>query len=130
MVIKIETFDGFAYTVRVGARTNEEYPLIVSVSGQLAKERTPGKDEKPDDKTKLDKEFKEHQQKLEEKLKLEQSFGKWTYLVSAWGIDPLLKERAELLVEKKEEPKPARTNAVSVEPTIENSATPPAPLKP
>jgi Domain of unknown function (DUF4340) len=132
-IVKIETFDGFTYTVRVGTRTNEEYLITVSAAGQIAKERTPGKDEKAEDKAKLDKEFKERQQKLEEKLKLEQSFGKWTYLVAAWGIDSLLKERAELLVEKKEEPKPAAgaaTNSVTVEPTIENTTMPAGAPKP
>ena len=30
----------------------------------------------------------------------------WTYLVSKWSLDSALKTRADLLVEKKEEPKP------------------------
>jgi hypothetical protein len=77
----------------------------VAVAAQLPKERTPGKDEKPEDKDKLDKEFKEQQKKLQEKLAQEQAFQNWTYLVSSWTLDPLLKNRSQLLVEKKEEPK-------------------------
>ena len=79
----------------------------MSVSGNFPKERAAGKDEKPEDKTKLDKEFQDKVKKLEEKLKAEKAYEKWTYLVSKWTIDPLFKERKDLLVEKKEEPKPA-----------------------
>ena len=42
---------------------------------------------------------------VEEKLKQEKTFEKWTYLVSKWTVDPLLKERKELLAEKKDEKK-------------------------
>ena len=113
---KIETFDGFTYTLGIGTKTNEDnYYLRMSVSGDFPRERTPGKDEKPEDKEKLDKEFKDRLAKLEEKLKQEKGFEKWTYLVSKWTVDPLLKERKDLLAEKKEEPKkdekPAAANA-------------------
>jgi hypothetical protein len=103
----LETFDNFAYTVRVGNKTTNEdnYPLNVSVAATFVKERTPEKDEKPEDKEKRDKEFKEKVQKLEDKLKQEKSCEKWTYIVSKWTIDPLLKERKDFLVEKKEETK-------------------------
>ena len=104
-VATVDTFDDFTYTLKVGQKTNDNFPLAISVTAQLPKERTPGKDEKPEDKDKLDKEFKEKQKKLEEKLAQEKSFEKWVYLVSSWTVDPLLKERAQLLVEKKEEPK-------------------------
>jgi hypothetical protein len=103
--IAIETFDSFAYTVKVGTKTNENYPFVMSVAANLPKERTPGKDEKPEDKEKLDKEFKEKQKKLEEKLAQEKPFEKWTYLVSGWMVDALLKERSQLLADKKEEKK-------------------------
>jgi hypothetical protein len=104
-VVTLDTFDNFTYTLKVGQKTNDNYPLLVAVSAQLAKERTPGKDEKAEDKDKLDKAFKEQQKKLEEKLAQEQAFQSWTYLVSSWTLEPLLKNRAQLLVEKKEEPK-------------------------
>ena len=45
------------------------------------------------------------QKKLEDKLSQEQAYEKWVYLVSNWTLDSLLKDRAQLLVEKKEEPK-------------------------
>jgi len=103
---KLETFEGFTYTVKIGKKTGEDnYHFAVRVTGDFAKERTPGQDEKPEDKEKLDKEFKEKLTKLEEKLKAERAYEKWTYLVSKWTIDALLKERKDLLVEKKEEKK-------------------------
>jgi hypothetical protein len=106
LVATIETFDNFVYTVQVGKKTDDDnYRLKVSVSATIAKDRTPGKDERPEDKEKLDKEFQEKVKKLEEKLKQEKSFESWTYLVAKWSIDPILKERKDLLVEKKEAPK-------------------------
>jgi len=110
MLAKVETVDGFYYEIKAGNKVSpdkDEYYVQMSVSGNFPKERAAGKDEKPEDKTKLDKEFQDKVKKLEEKLKAEKSYEKWTYLVSKWTIDPLFKERKDLLVEKKEEPKPA-----------------------
>lgn len=101
---KLETFDGFVYNVSLGKPQKEDnYPFKMTVEGNFAKQREPGKDEKPEDKEKLDKEFKEKLSKLEEKLKQEKTYEKWTYLVGKWTIDPLLKDRKDLLAEKKDE---------------------------
>ncbi len=103
----IETFDGFTYTIKIGQGTNDEnHPFQVSVTADLPKERVPGKDEKKEDKDKLDKEFKDRMTKLSEKLAQEKALEKWTYVVSKWTIDPLLKARHELLASKKDEAKP------------------------
>src|ERR1019366_235415 len=104
-VVTLDTFEDFTYTIKLGQKTNDNVPMLVAVTAQIAKERTPGKDEKPEDKTRLDKEFKDKQKKLEDKLSQEKAYEKWVYLVSNWTVDSLLKERAQLLVEKKEEPK-------------------------
>ncbi len=101
----LETFDGFTYTAKAGTASGDNYPFQISVAAKFPKVRTPGKDEKPEDKDKLDKEFAEAQKKLQEKLAADQKFAKWTYLVSKWTLDSALKTRADLLVEKKEEPK-------------------------
>ncbi len=108
LVASLETFDGFNYTVKLAKKSGEEnYYFKVAVSASLPKERTAGKEEKPEDKTKLDKEFQEKKNKLEEKLKAEKALEPWTFIVPKYTVDPLLKERKDLLVEKKEEPKPA-----------------------
>jgi len=128
VVAKLETFDGFSYTVKTAGKTNEEnYYLNMNVSADLPKERTPGKDEKPEDKEKLDKEFKEKTTKLEEKLKQEKAFEKWTYLVSKWTVDPLLKERKDLLAEKKEEPKKEEKPPGPGAPAVSPKELPPLP---
>lgn len=99
-VVNIQTFDGFDYNVTLGAKTNDDYLTTLTVTGQFPKSRVPGKDEKPADKVKLDKEFADTQQKLADKLKQEQGYQQWTYLVPSWVVDPLLKNRTELLAEK------------------------------
>ena len=39
------------------------------------------------------------------KVQQEKAFEKWTYVVSSWTVDSLLKERSQLLAEKKDESK-------------------------
>ncbi len=108
-VATLETLDGFSYTLKIGKPVGGEdsanHALQVSVSANLPKERTPGKDEKPEDKDKLDKEFAAKQKPLEEKLKNEKAFEKWTYIVPKFTLETLLKDRKDFLAEKKEEPK-------------------------
>jgi hypothetical protein len=127
-VITLDTFDNFTYTVKVGQKTNDNMPMVVAITAQIPKERTPGKDEKAEDKARLDKEFKDKQKKLEDKLSQEQAYEKWVYLVSNWTVDSLLKERAQLLVEKKEEPKkdekPAAADASKKEEPVALPAVP------
>ena len=108
-IVAAETFDNFTYTIKLGPKTNDAFALTVAVTAQLPKERSPGKDEKPEDKTRLDKEFKDTQKKLEEKLAQEKTCEGWTYLVGLYPFESLLKERAQLFVEKKEEPKKEET---------------------
>jgi hypothetical protein len=135
VVARLETFDGFLYTAKVGSKTGEDnYFFQIAASGEFPKERTAGKDEKQEDKEKLDKEFKEKRQKLEEKLKTDGAFEKWTYVVSKWTVDPLLKERKDLLAEKKEEPKKEEAKKdekpAATTPTPKPAATPATPVKP
>jgi hypothetical protein len=104
-IATIQTLDGFTYSVKIGAKTNDNYHMTLAVSADFPKGRTPGKDEKPEDKTKLDKEFKDKTTKLSEKLEQEKKLEGWVYRVSSWTLDSLLKHRAELFVEKKEEAK-------------------------
>lgn len=104
--VTVETFDNITYVFKVGQKTNDNIPMALSVAANLPKQREPGKDEKPEDKERLDKEWKEKQTKLEEKVAQEKKLENWTYLVSSWTLDPVLKERGSFMSEKKEEPKP------------------------
>ena len=104
-VVTVGTFEDFTYTLKVGQKTNDTFPVTLTVAAVIPKERIPGKDEKAEDKTKLDKEFKDKQKKLEDRLAQEKAYENHIYLVSNWTLDSLLKERGQLLAEKKEEPK-------------------------
>ncbi len=109
----VRTTAGFVYEFKLGKEqgANASIPLQLTVKAEFPRERTPGKDEKPEDKTKLDQEFKDKLVKLDEKLKAEQGYSKWTYLVSKWSIDPLLKNRGDLFADKKSEGAPDNPGA-------------------
>jgi hypothetical protein len=104
LTVTIETFDHFTYTLKIGQKTPEnDYHITVAVAGDIPAARTPEKDEKPADKAKLDKEFQDKTKPLQEKLNKEKALGKWTYLVNSWLVDPVIRDRAQLMVEKKTE---------------------------
>jgi hypothetical protein len=104
LLVTIETFDHFTYTLKIGKKTPEnDYNLNVTVAAEIPTERAAGKDEKPDDKKKLDKEFQDKTKQLSDKLKQEQTLAKWTFLVNSWLVEPLIRDRAQLMIEKKDE---------------------------
>lgn len=117
-VATIETVDGFRYELKIGKANGDNHPVLIAVSANFPKERTPGKDEKPEDKTKLDDEFKAKQKSLEEKLASEKKFEGRPYLIGKMTVEPLLRERAALLPDK-----PAETTA----PPPATGAMPPVP---
>jgi len=107
IVARLETFDGFLFTAKVGGKAGEENEYFqIAVSGEFPKERPPGNDEKPEDKEKLDKEFKDSLAQLQDRLKAYKAHEKWTFIVTKWTVDAFLKERRDLLADKKEEPAP------------------------
>ncbi len=110
---ELTTAEGFHYALKAGKKEGEDkYYLTLSVTGDFPKERTVGADEKPEDKEKLDKEFKEKTDKLTEKLRNEKALDGRVFQVSKWTLDSLLKKRGELLKEeKKEETKPGDSTA-------------------
>jgi hypothetical protein len=106
--VNITTFDGFTYELQISKLVGDDYPLKVAVDGSFAQARTPGTDEKPEDKAKLDKEFADQLSKLNEKLKKERAFAGRTFLVSKWTVEALVKPRHDLLEEKKPAPPAAQ----------------------
>ena len=114
--VAMTTFDGFKYDLQIGNPTEDnDYPIKVTVSAALADKRTPGADEKDEDKEKLEKEFAEKQQKLKEKLETETGYTKWTYMVSKWTVDAFFKKRSEFI--KAEEAEEQNTTGVPSVPT-------------
>lgn len=139
-VLKLETFEGFAYEVKVGTQPDSEsFYLAVTASAELPKERTAPADEKPEDKEKAEKAWKEQQDKFKDKLKKEQALAPWVFKVAKWTVDSVLKDRSALMAEKKaEETKTAEAATIpSLEagsaapaklPSVLTSAPPPPPL--
>jgi hypothetical protein len=105
VVIKAETFDGLKYTLNVGRQVDAGYYVRIAVAGEPAKARKPAKGEKAEDKAKNDKAFEEQRKKLLEKAEREKKLEPWTYVVARTGLDPLLRDRQQLMPEKK---KPAK----------------------
>lgn len=104
VVARISTTAGFTYELKLGkAMENEEYAVQLAVTGDFPKERKAPEGEKPEDKDKADKEFKDKLAKNEDKLKKEQAYAKWTFKVSKWTLDALLKNRGDLMAGAKPE---------------------------
>ncbi len=105
--IKISTFDGFSYLVKVGQTASGSDRIIqIITTGSFPDKRTPSKEEKPEDKAGLDEQWSETQATLRKKLEKEAAFNKHVYRVSAFTIESILKKKDELLKDK-EKPDPA-----------------------
>ena len=111
---KIRTSSGWTYTVKIGkAQEGDRYPVQFVTEAQLLTQRNPAKDEKKEETEKFNKDFAEKLKKQQEKLAAEQSRGRWTYLVSKWSIDSILKNRSELMVDPKKDAAPDNADALS-----------------
>lgn len=111
--LSIETFDGFAYELRIGKLIGTNYPVLVSVEANLPNERKPAADEKPADKTRLDQQFQEKRKTLREKLAKEEKLAGRPYLIAKGTVEQFLKERSALL---KSEPSPPPAAGPSTKP--------------
>jgi len=108
--INIETFDGWNYAIRVAPKPGDDAHMYftLALTGEFKPtERVPGKDEKPEDKEKRDKEHAEKMQRLEAQLAREKTMSKWVYIVETKTLGGLLRVR-ERFIEKPEKPEPAK----------------------
>ncbi|MGH8092555.1 MAG: DUF4340 domain-containing protein [Chthoniobacterales bacterium] len=96
----IMTEDGFTYVLGVGKKIGEQYPVTIAVSANIPAARTPAKDEKAEEKTKLDKDFQTKREALEKKLRTEKGFEGRPFLISKFSIEQLEKSRTDLLAPK------------------------------
>ena len=107
--IVAETFDHLTYTLKLARKADtEDYYLTVAVAGEPPRERKPEKDEKDADKARLDKQFAEELKKLDGRLKIEKGLAEWTYVISGKTLQPLLKDRAQLIAAPGKPPVPGR----------------------
>ena len=121
---KITTFDGFTYDVQVAKQSkdgSDKYYMTVSVSADIPKARTPGKDEKEEDKKKADEAFNADKKAKEDKLAKEKKFAGWVYEVSEYTVNNLLKKRGEIT--KIDPPKATAAPAPAAAPST--ATTPP-----
>lgn len=124
-VLTFETFDHFRYVLKVGKVTGENQPVTVEVAAQLAKERTPGKDEKPEDKTKLDEEFKAKIKTFGEKLAAEKKFEGRPFLIAKSTLDSIIRDRAALFPDKNAGPAPGTATMPPGHPGVRAIPAPP-----
>lgn len=104
MVAVAETFDSLTYTVKIAKKkSSDDYLLTFNVSGEPPATRLPEKGEKPQDQERRDKEFAENLTKLKERVVREQALAKWTYVIGKSALAPLLKERAQLIAQKRKQ---------------------------
>ena len=101
VTIVAETFDHLTYTFRISARKGGDYLLSGNVAGEPPQARTPEKGEKPEDKTRRDKDYAATLKTLQKRLARERALSKWTYVMDAKNVAPLLKDRSDLAPPKK-----------------------------
>ena len=120
-IVTVTTFDQFIYTLKFGKAAGDNLPLSIAVSANPPpRERTPGKDENPEDKKRLDEEFAAHTKQLADRLAKDDALSARTYLVPKTTFDALFVPRTSLLA-----PPPASTPApAKAGPTPKKSAPP------
>ncbi len=101
VTVTAETFDGLTYTFRIAARKGGDYLLNGNVEGEPPQARTPEKDEKPEDKARRDKDYAETLKKLQERIARERALSKWTYVMDAKAVAPLVKQGTDAAPPKK-----------------------------
>ena len=102
VTLKADTPDGVNYTVKIGAKADDDsYYLSFTLTGEPPKVRPPEKGESAEDKAKRDKEYGEQRVKVIERLDREKLFAKWTYKTPKYAAELLLRDRAQLMPEKK-----------------------------
>ena len=114
IIASIDTFEDFSYQVKLAKSPvlpDDAYCVSIKVDAVMPKARVPAADEKPEDKAKLDKESAEKLERLQKKLKDEKMLENWIYIVPKYTVDALLKDRKELLAEKKAAAKPGAPDA-------------------
>ena len=107
-VVKIETMDGFNYAIKVGKKLGEDYPMTLAVTAGLSHGTRAGEGRKARGQGQGRQGLEGTSEGLDDKLTQTKAFEKWTYLVPAWSLDNFLKERKDLMVEKKRSPRRTR----------------------
>ena len=98
--IVAETFDNLTYTITVAKqKTGDDYLFNFKLTGAPPKTRTPEKDEKPDEIKRRAEEYEKTLKGLEARVEFEKILGQWVYVMPAKSLEPLLKDRAQMVVQ-------------------------------
>jgi hypothetical protein len=98
--IVAETFDNLTYTIKVAKqKTGDDYLFNFVLTGEPPKTRTPEKDEKPDEIKRRAEEYEKTLKVLEARAQFEKILGQWVYVMPAKSLEPLLKDRAQMVVQ-------------------------------
>lgn len=98
--IVAETFDDLTYTIKVAKqKAGEDYLFNFVLSGAPPKTRTPEKDEKPDEVKRRAEEYEKTVKMLEARSQFEKILGQWVYVMPAKLLEPLLKDRAQMVAQ-------------------------------
>jgi hypothetical protein len=98
--IVAETFDNLTYTIKVAKqKTGDDYLFNFVLTGEPPKTRTPEKDEKPDEIKRRAEEYEKTLKVLEARSQFEKILGQWVYVMPGKSLEPLLKDRAQMVVQ-------------------------------
>jgi len=92
----IKTADGFTYVVKLTKKDGKIYAKL-AVAAKLAEKRKPGQAEKPEERKKLDEEFAAKLAKLKKKLKKEEAYQNWIYVLPTYSTEKILKKRSDFI---------------------------------
>jgi len=99
-VIVAETFDNLTYTIKAAKQKDgPDYLFNFVLTGAPPKTRTPEKDEKPDEVKRRAEEYEKSLKLLEARVEFEKILGQWVYVMPAKAIEPLLKDRSQLVIQ-------------------------------
>ena len=95
-----ETFDNLTYTIKVAKqKSGDDYLFNFVLTGEPPKTRAPEKDEKPDEIERRAKEYVDTLKRLDARSQFEKILGQWVYVMPAKLLEPMLKDRAQMVVQ-------------------------------
>ena len=95
--LKMQSFDGLGYVIRLGDLEGENRYIKVALIGEPPKVRVPGKGETAEEKENLDKTFEENRKAHMLGLDRERKLEPWTFLVPNSNIESLSRDRTQIV---------------------------------
>jgi hypothetical protein len=81
-------------------KKGNDYIVSFTVTGEPPKSRAPEKGEKKEDTERRNKEFAEGRKRLAERIAQEKALARWTYVIGARELEPLLASRGDMTARK------------------------------